>query len=200
MEQINNRKIIKGKRTLFKLKKTAKSLFSKKGYAKTSTEDIVSEAKVTRGALYHHFKGKKDLFRAVFDDVHVDIANEIIKQSRPEKSSWDRLLKGTYTFLNVCMEPEIQRIVLIDGPAVLGWQEWREIDTQRSVIFLKKILKDLMMEQQITGISLDATTHLISGATNELALWIAQAKKPEQALEEARLTLRTMFEKLFLSE
>lgn len=195
-----NKKVDQGKQTHQTLVKTARSLFSGKGYEKTSTEEVVKEANVTRGALYHHFKGKRELFKAVFDDVHVDIADGIIKGTRREAGLWNRLLKGTYTFLDLCLEPGTQRIVLIDGPAVLGWQEWREIDNQRSMIYLRNILRDLIVEQGINDLPLEPTVHLVSGATNEMALWIAQAEDPKTAHRQARLTLKLLFEKLLLTK
>ncbi len=188
------------KQTMLSLKRIARILFSEKGYEKTATEEIVRQANLTRGSLYHHFNDKRELFRAVFDDVHVDIANEIVLKVNQQANTWERLLQGTFTFLSVCISPGIQRIVLIDGPAVLGWQEWRDVDTRRSMIFLKNILRDLFREQGFRSLPLDSTAHLISGATNELALWITQSERPEQALEEARLIISLFLEGLLIDE
>lgn len=200
MKVENSRKAEQREQTIRKLKNTARMLFSKNGYEKTSTEEIVKQSQVTRGALYYYFSGKKDLFKAVFDDINVDIANEIFLKISEETNIWQRLLQGTFTFLNMCMNPGIQRIVLIDGPAVLGWQEWREIDEQRSMVYLQNILRDLFREQGVHSLPIDSTAHFISGATNELALWITQAERPKQALEEAHLTIELFLEGLLIDQ
>ena len=188
----NNKKIEQGEKTTANLVKTARRLFSQKGYANTSTEEIVRLAGVTRGALYHHFNGKKGLFMAVFDDAQIDIANRLLKVLNKLGDPWERFIAANYTFLKACMDPEIQQIVAIDAPAILGWQEWRRIDAIRTTRLLKDVLLNLISDGIIKPLPIEALVHFIGGAANELAIWIAQSKDPLKALEEACSTMETV--------
>src|SRR5436190_15567107 len=106
----------------------ALELFTKRGYADVGTEEIVARAKVTRGALYHHFEDKRDLFRAVFERVEEDLMARIGQSMEAVDDPWQLMLDGVAAFLDACEEPAVKRISLTDAPAVLGWSEWREID------------------------------------------------------------------------
>ena len=139
----NSKKIEQGKKTNANLVKIARRLFSQKGYSNTSTEEIVQVAGVTRGALYHHFNGKKGLFLAAFDDAQTDIENSLLKILNKPGDPWERFLTANHTFLKACMHPEIQQIVAIDAPAILGWHEWRRIDAVRTTRLLKDVLLNI---------------------------------------------------------
>src|SRR5918994_604822 len=102
-----------------------RQLFSARGYARVATEEIVERAKVTRGALYHHFRDKRDLFRAVFESVEQDLIGRIAASMDGVTDSWDVLRTGLRAMLDACNEPAVKQIGLVDAPAVLGWREWR---------------------------------------------------------------------------
>src|SRR3954449_11342706 len=108
----------------------ALELFTERGYAEVGTEEIVTRAKVTRGALYHHFKDKRDLFRAVFERVEADLMERIGATMGGAGDPWELITMGMRSFLDACEEPAVKQISLIDAPAVLGWKEWREIDNR----------------------------------------------------------------------
>lgn len=185
--------------TMNKLAAVAKEMFIEYGYADAATEEIVQRAGVTRGALYHHFSSKEGLFRAVLEEVQKEVANRILLASQAAApDSWAQLLAGCHAFLSASLDPGIQRILLIDAPAVLGWQLWREIDARQSGNLLEEILVILMEENRIKPLPVDALTHLLSGAMNEAALWIAQAQNPQRALSEAEATLETLLSSLRL--
>src|SRR3954467_10445180 len=101
--------------------RTARKLFAKRGYARVGTEELVRAAGVTRGALYHHFDGKADLFRAVFEDVERELTEKLGAEALAKPDPWEGLLAALEMFLDVCTEPEVQRIALLDAPSVLGW-------------------------------------------------------------------------------
>jgi AcrR family transcriptional regulator len=171
----------------------ARTLFAQHGYAQTSTEDIVRAANVTRGALYHHFKNKEDLFKAVLERIQIEIAARIETAVSATQDPQAQLRLGCRAFLETALEPELQRIALIDAPAVVGWAVWREMDATHAMQGLKTSLQTL-------GITpLDATTHLLSGAMNEAALWIAGSSDPSQSLEEANTMLQQLLESLLKS-
>src|SRR5688572_26412367 len=118
----------------------ARGLFAERGYAQVGTEEIVRAAGVTRGALYHHFDGKRDLLRAVYEQLEAEIATEVAAGVEPGASMLDTLAAGAQLFLDHCMEPEVQRIVLLDAPAVLGWEEWREIGARYGLGLISALL------------------------------------------------------------
>jgi AcrR family transcriptional regulator len=109
------------------LVRAARALFAS-GYHATPSEDVVAKAGVTSGALYHHFGDKRGLFRAAFDAVEKELAVRIGKAASAGKDPWKRLERGVAEYLRACTEKEVRQIILVDGPSVLGWDEWREAD------------------------------------------------------------------------
>lgn len=165
----------------------AREIFSRDGYAGAATEEIVARAGVTRGALYHHFGSKEGLFRAVLEQVQTDIARrvEIAANNAPPGDGWQQISAGCRAFLEANLDPQVRRIVLLDAPAVLGWEVWREIDAANSVRLLHVGLQELANAGQIRALPLEAVVHLLSGAMNEAVLWIADSPDPQKALNEA---------------
>lgn len=159
--------------------------FANEGYARASTEEIVRRASVTRGALYHHFGSKEGLFLAVLDVVLRDIAAQVEAAAATESDPWPRLRAGCHAFLRAAIDPRVQRIALIDAPAVLGWETWRELDAAHSQRLLTSAMEELSESGQLAPVSPAAATHLLSGAMNEAALWIARSPTKDQALAQA---------------
>lgn len=171
----------------------ARELFSRDGYAGAATEEIVARAGVTRGALYHHFGSKEGLFRAVLEKVQADIAERVeVAANAAEADNWRQLSAGCRAFLEASLDPQIRRIALIDAPAVLGWEVWREVDAANSARLLQAGLQELADAGQIRALPLVAVAHLLSGAMNEAALWIAGAPDPQIALAEASAGLEAL--------
>ena len=171
--------------TMHKLTEIARQVFASEGYAEASLEEIVQRAGVTRGALYHHFESKEGLFRAVLETVQMEVANRIEQAADAEDDLWAQLIVGCRVFLETSIDPTIQRIMLVDAPAVLGWETWRRIDAEQGGKLLEEILVTLTAQGRIKRLPIDALTRLLSGAMNEAALWIAQADDPQLALAEA---------------
>ncbi len=185
--------------TIKRLLTVAMREFSQKGYAGASTEAIVKEARVTRGALYHHFKGKKDLFYAVFKEAQLQIGNRIEAVADAADDLWDGLISGCNAFLKACSDPALQQVVVIDAPSVLDWNAYRSVDENlpgSGLSLLKECLRDLVDQDMIKPISVDALAHLLSGAMDEAAVWIAQSRNPSLALPQAQQTLRRLLEGL----
>lgn len=179
-----------------KLIQIARDIFTRDGYANAATEEIVQLAGVTRGALYHHFGSKEGLFQAVLASIQQDVAERIHQVADQELDSWEQLIRGCIAFLEASLDPQVQRIMLIDAPAVLGWSLWRELDAQHSMASLREVLSELMDKGQIAPLPLTALTHLLSGAMNEGALWIAQSDNPQRALREASEALTHLITRL----
>jgi AcrR family transcriptional regulator len=159
----------------------ARRLFAEKGFFVTSTSDIVDAAGVgTRGALYSHFKNREELFLAVFEAVEADLGAKAAV--RVTGTTWhSRLDQALAAFLDASLEPEVRRILLIDGPAVLGWEKWREVDARYGLGALKLMLDEGNAEGSIAVADTDAMSHLLLSVINEAALFIAHAKQPRKA-------------------
>lgn len=178
--------------TVVKLIGVARKHFAERGYAESSMEEIVAEANLTRGALYHHFGGKKGLFQAVLESVQKELGERVEAAATQSDDVWEQLILGCRAFIAVAIEPEIRRILLIDGPAVLGWEAWREMDEKNSMRHLREQLQLMQQAGYLKRVPLNAMTHFFSGALNESALWIAQDSNDGQPLEET-MTVLTHF-------
>ncbi|MEU7996122.1 helix-turn-helix domain-containing protein [Micromonospora sp. NPDC049060] len=173
----------------------SRQLFATRGYAAVGLAEIVRVAGVTKGALYHHFAGKAELFRAVLAEVQREVAHRVATTADAEADPWARFTAGCQAFLTASTDPEIQQIMLIDGPAVLGWNEWRALDEAASGRHLADALTLLIEEGLIAPQPVAPLTHLLSGAMNEAALWIAGAADPT-ALADTRTALARMLDAL----
>jgi AcrR family transcriptional regulator len=182
--------------TMHRLVEIGREMFTEQGYAQAANEEIVGRAGLTRGALYHHFGGKEGLFRAVLEDVQQDVARRVAEAAEAAPSPWEQLRAGCVAFLRASLDPQVQRIMLIDAPAVLGWEVWRQLDAAHSMKLLQDALHTLIIEKTIAPLPVAALTHLLSGAMNEAALWIARAEQPDQALADATLTLEYLLASL----
>ncbi|MGA8724148.1 MAG: TetR/AcrR family transcriptional regulator [Acidimicrobiales bacterium] len=163
----------------------ARQLFVVRGYHDTSTEEIVALAAVgTRGALYHHFADKRSLFVAVFEAVEEDLV-AAAGANLVEASPLDLLREGLLGFLDASLTPEVQRILLIDGPAVLGWQEWRTIEARYGLGGIQAMLELAVVDGSLPEQPLEVLAHLLLATADEAALFIANAEDPLAARDEA---------------
>lgn len=179
------------------LLKEARSLFAASGYEAASTEEIVKRAKVTRGALYYHFKDKRAVFEAVVQEVAQEIAGSIDDAAEPAPDPLRALIEGTRAFLDACLDPAVRRIYLIDAPAVLGWHRWREIDAPHGVRSLREGVVAVLAARPDQALGIEPITFLLSGAFNEAALWVAEAKDEKSARREMDRALVQLMERLF---
>ncbi|MBV9078526.1 MAG: TetR/AcrR family transcriptional regulator [Methylobacteriaceae bacterium] len=171
--------------TTARLIAVARRLFAERGYARTATEDVAAAAEVTRGALYHHFKGKDALFEAVFLQIQAEIGARIEAAGAAHTGLRPQIMAGCRAFLEMACEPDIRQIVLRDAPAVLGLEAWRLADERNATFRLRRSLAALDREQGGGRFDVEAMTVLLNGALNEAATWIAQADDPAAALRRA---------------
>lgn len=176
------------------LLQAARELFAEKGYAGTGTEEIVARARVTRGALYHHFRDKADLFREVIQAVAAELAQRLITQelSSPGGGAadvWGQLREGVQAFLDTCTGSDFQRIVLIDGPAVLGDGTWSDLVEQLGLGLLRTWLQRAIEDGEIDPLPVDPLARLLAALIAEASLYIAQAPDPARARREAGATI-----------
>ena len=162
----------------------ARELFAERGYAGTATEEVVRRAGVTRGALYHQFRDKQDLFRAVVEDVQQSIMAQVVATLAPITDPWEAMRAGIGAFLDACMDPAVQRIVLLDAPSVLSWETWREIDARYGFGLVRNALQGLIGLGLIEEQPVDPLAHMLLGALSEGGLVIARAEDPLTARAE----------------
>jgi AcrR family transcriptional regulator len=153
----------------------ARELFAERGYAGVGTEEIVSRAGVTRGALYHHFSGKKDLFRAVYEDLERELVERIAEQALSAGDPLAGLRAGAHAFLDACQDPAVSRISLIDAPSVLGWEQWREIGMRYGFGLVEGVLAEAIKTGALEEQPVRPLAHLVLGAIDEAAMVVARA-------------------------
>ena len=176
-------------RTRRALLDTARATFAAQGYAAASTEEIVRQAGVTRGALYYHFRDKAALFEAVFDEVrgeYLDALRTAIAAA--EGDAWQRLMTGVDLFLGGILDPTVQRIVYIDGPAVLDWSS--EQRRAPAIALLREIFAPLMAAGVIEQLPLDALLRQLWALFFNAAVDIAHAEEGALALRDRVIVLR----------
>lgn len=171
-----------------------RALFAERGYAAVGTEEIVRAAGVSRGALYHHFDGKRDLFEAVYERVEVELAEKIAAGALESGAAapLDAMRAGAEMFLQACTKPEAQRIVLLDGPSVLGWDRWREIAAEHGLGLIEATLQAAIEAGAISEQPVRPLAHVLMGALDEAAMLVARAEDPEQMRAEVARTLDSL--------
>jgi len=164
-----------------KLIAAARELFAERGYHDVGVRDITARAGVTRGALAHHFTGKEALFEIVFDTIERELVARTAEASskQADLDPWQRFRAGIQSYLDAVMMPEVQRITLIDGPAVLGWRRWRELEASHSLGTLDAVLQAAMAHKLIRPRPVEPLAHLLFGSIMEAAILIANSERPE---------------------
>lgn len=169
----------------------ARSLFAADGFADVALETIVRAAGVTRGALYHHFADKTELFAAVFEQVEAEVAarmGQAIVAANPTDPV-EVMRRGADFWLDACSDPEVQRIVLVDAPAVLGWTRWTEIGNRYNIGMVRDLLKSAIEASLIPPQPVEATALTLLGAMREATLYVARAEDHPQARREAGVVM-----------
>ncbi|QKW38580.1 TetR/AcrR family transcriptional regulator [Actinomadura sp. NAK00032] len=171
--------------------------FAADGYHDVVLAEVAQAVGVTKGAAYHHFDSKAGLFRAVVAEVQQELGERVAAAADQHADPWEQLRAGCRAFLAAGRDPVVRRIVLMDAPAVLGWDEWRAMDEDSSARHLTEALEGLAKAGIITDQPVEPLARLLSGAMNEAALWLARSPSPqaqaqtEQALDRLLNGLRS---------
>lgn len=184
--------------TMARVLEVAERHFATHGYDATSTESLVADAGLTRGALYHHFGSKRGLFEAVVGAVQERLAQVVADQTRMD-DPWEALRVGSRAWLGAATDSAVQRILLLDAPSVLGWERWLALDEGGGGRLLQEGVAAEMGEGSLEPpLSLDsaALAQLLNGALNGLALWVAAAEDREAALVAANKALERVLQGL----
>ena len=189
-----NRQIERSSATIGAILSSARKLFASRGFESTSMDDIAAEAGVAKGAIYHHFASKQEIFAQVLDALQAEIAAAPIPAAiRQMPDVLDQIAAGVLRYLDAAMQPGIKRILLLDGPVVIGWGKWREIDDRYFAAGTKAALT-YAVGKRIPARELDALAHLVMGAVMEAALVCAKADDPARCAREHVAALRKMLE------
>ena len=177
-----NKNVERGRATRAHVIEVATRLFAEQGYDGTSVEAVQAAAGISRGSLYHHFPGKEALFWAVFEEVGARIARQEEDIARDAPDPVALLRAGALAWIRQAGDQVVRQIMLIDAPAVLGWQRWRELDEQGPLGVIRDCLAYAAGTGRIEHGHVDTFAHIVLAAANEVAMMIARADDPAAAL------------------
>lgn len=176
---------------------SAVELFTKRGYAATSLDEVAKKARVTKGALYHHFSGKQALFEAAFDVVEgtakARLAGILMSS---EGTAWERATDGLRQYITICLDPSYQRIVIHEAPVVMGWERWREAEEHFSFGLVRDTIRACVDSGEFENLPVEVTARLLFGALSAAATMIASAEDPKKTGAEVTATFIRMLERL----
>ena len=170
----------------------ARRLFGTNGYSATSIDDIARDARVTKGAVYHHFDTKLELFRSVYTDVENYAQARTARAARPNSSPIDQLVQGMHVYLDAALDPQVQRITLIDAPAVLGLEPDGPASEHPGHQGMRAFVAAGMDAGAITKLDADALTHVLRGSILQGAMVIAHSPNPTAARRRIGAVLEAM--------
>jgi AcrR family transcriptional regulator len=176
-------RVEQGQATRAALIQVATELFAAHGYEATAIPAILQAAGVSRGALYHHFESKEALFEAVLESVEADVMARATRAAAAARDPLEGLRRGCAAYLALCREPKVRQISLIDAPAVVGWQRWREIDEQHAFGIVKGAIAAIAADGRLRPGLVDVVAHMVLASLVEVALLVARA-------DEGRLSIR----------
>ncbi len=178
------------------LVEAAAGLFTERGYAGTSLDEIVAGARVTKGALYHHFSGKQTLFEAVFNDVEAAAATQIRAAVRSSDDPWDKAVGGLRAFLEAVQQPGYRRIVIQDGPAVLGYERFREQGERSTFGIVREIVSSVLAGYRLEPSMTQTFTRVFYGAMSAAGSAVSTARDPARASREVEAAITFILEGL----
>jgi AcrR family transcriptional regulator len=182
--------------TTRKLLAAARRRFAADGYAATSLDDVVGAAGMTKGALYHHFDGKRELFRAVFEREHERLAHAAAAAAAEEADAVEAFFAGARRFFEDALDPEVARIALLDGPSALGWDEMRAVELRHSLALIKTGLERGIADGRIAERPVEPLAHMLFGSLCEGATLVARSEDPDRTARHVLAELRAQLDAL----
>jgi AcrR family transcriptional regulator len=172
---------------------SAVELFTQRGYAGTSLDEVAKRARVTKGALYHHFSGKQALFEAAFAQVESGVIGRLEEILRGAEPPWERAQRGLREFISSCLDPSYQRIAIHEAPVVMGWERWREAEDRASFGLIRSILEDLIEAGEVESVPVEITARLLFGALSSGATEIAGSTDPRTVGAQVESVILRLF-------
>jgi AcrR family transcriptional regulator len=185
--------------TTAELVAAARELFAADGYAATLMDDVVERAGVTKGALYHHFDGKAELFEAVFELEQRRLAEILMRAYSSKRHHWEGFYAACEAYFDAVLDPSVQRITLLDAPSVISWERMREIKDRHTVAILRRCLDIAVDRDLIAQRPLEPLVRMLTGAIAEAAMLVARAEDQRTATREVLAELRSFLDALFRS-
>jgi AcrR family transcriptional regulator len=192
-----NQRVEQGQATRAALIDVATGLFATNGYEATAIPAVLDAAGVSRGALYHHFNSKEALFEAVLQAVEAQATLKVTRAARGATDPLDGLRRGCAAYLAMCRDPVVRRISLIDAPAVVGWERWREIDEQHSFGLIKAAIAAIAADGRVKPELVDVMAHVVLAALLEVALLVARADEGRLAIRRGQEAVDELLTALF---
>jgi AcrR family transcriptional regulator len=191
-----DRRAERGEATRSALVRAARELFSERGYAAVGTNEVVRRAGVTRGAMYHHFADKRELFRAAYEETEKELVHVLAARLATIEDPWEALVTGMRAFFDIASDPKWMRMGLIDAPSVLGWEAWREVGNRYGLGITSAALQRAMDAGVLRPGDVNRLAHLILAALGEAAMMLANSEDPHAERKEVEAALMAMFEGL----
>jgi AcrR family transcriptional regulator len=167
----------------------ASELFTEQGYAGTSLDEIVAGARVTKGALYHHFSGKQALFEAVFENVEEEASRSIRRAVKGHRDPWEKARAGLRAFLEVCQQPAYRRVVIAEGPAVLGYERYREQEERSTFGIVQDIVAAVLSTYELEQSMVETFSRVFFGAMSAAGSAVTTADDPRRASAEVEAAI-----------
>lgn len=177
------------------LLEAATALFFERGFARTALEDVAAAAQVTRGAVYHHFANKRELFEAVLGALERQVKERVSAATSGADDPWQAAMAGLDVFLERCCDPVYGRLVWQEGPVALGWARWMECEEEHAYGMIEGFVRDLLRAGLIEVASVDLATRFcfsLLGAAGQALADADEASKPQTKAECAELTARML--------
>jgi AcrR family transcriptional regulator len=192
-----NKNVVRGEATRSQLIVIATRLFADRGYEDTSIEAVLREAEVSRGSLYHHFASKEALFEAVAEDVETSVGAQTLAAASGSDGPVAALRAGFLAWIRLAGDPVVRRILLIDGPSVLGWERWRAMEEQHALGLIRAVVQVTADEGKLRPELVGTLAHVLLASVNEVALLVARSEDKEAAMEAGADTIDELLRRLF---
>lgn len=187
-----NKNNLSSLRTRRRILDIARKKFETQGFSNTPLQEIVGELGLTRGAFYHHYKKKEDILFDLVREIQKEIGQYVEERAMEKEDLWEQLIVGCVAFVEKATAKDIMKILLVEGPAIISWEEWKRMDAENSESHLKEQLETLQSESVIKTINIDYLTSFISGGLNELAVGMSHTSQLD--INAVESTIRTMLE------
>lgn len=189
-------RIAQGEATQRTLRRQARRMFAQKGYAEVATDELVRRARVTKGALYHHFANKLELYRAVVEDMERDLAGEIQAAAAKHRDPGGRLRAMCRAYLDACSDPSVARVLVLEAPVVLSWRGWCNLAQKYEVAAFKACLREVVAPGSERDEASDTMAQVVLGALHTSARVVATAPDPKAARTQVDATIERLLEGL----
>jgi AcrR family transcriptional regulator len=192
-----NRNVARGEATRGQLIGIATRMFAERGYEDTSIEAVLREAGVSRGSLYHHFASKEALFEAVAEEVETSVGEQTVAAASGSAGPVEGLRAGFVAWIRLAGDPVVRRILLIDGPSVLGWERWRAMEEQHALGLIRAVLQIIADQGKVRPELVGTLSHVLLASVNEVALLVARSDDKEAAMQAGADAIDELLRRLF---